>query len=60
MCGEEKEDWMHVMTYISLEASLHRADSWGKVKKDMAIWQLPNNFWTAIQKGLQFYIHHPL
>jgi hypothetical protein len=60
MCREEKEDWRHVMTCRSLDDSLHRADSWEKVKKDMAIWQLPNDFWTAIQKGLQFYIDHPL
>jgi hypothetical protein len=48
------------MTCRSLDASLHRADSWENVKKDMAIWQLPNDFWTAVQKGLQFYIDHPL
>jgi hypothetical protein len=30
------------------------------VKKDMAIWKLPNNFWTTVQKGVQFYIDHPL
>jgi hypothetical protein len=60
MCGEEKEEWRHVMTCRSLDASLHRADSWEKVKKDMSIWQLPNDFWTAMQKGLQFYIDHPL
>jgi hypothetical protein len=60
MCGEEKEDCKHAMTCRSLDSSLHRADSWEKVKKDMEIWQLPNDFWTAIQKGLQFYIDHPL
>jgi hypothetical protein len=26
----------------------------------MAIWQLPNNFWTAVQKGLHLYVYHPL
>jgi hypothetical protein len=60
MCGEEKEDWRHVMTCRSLDASLHRSYSWEKVKKDMAIWQLPNDFWTTIKKGVQFYIYHPL
>jgi hypothetical protein len=60
MCGEEKEDWRHIMICVSLDASLHRADSWEKVKKDMAIWQLPNDFWTIVQKGLKFYIDHPL
>jgi hypothetical protein len=48
------------MTCRSLDASLHRADLWEKVKKDVAIWQLPNDFWTATQKGLQFYIYHPI
>jgi hypothetical protein len=60
MCGEEKEEWIQVMTCRSLDASLHRADSREKVKKDMAIWKLPNDFWTAVQKGAQFYIDHPL
>jgi hypothetical protein len=60
MCGEENEDWRHIVTCISLDASLHRSDSWEKVKKDIAIWKLPNDFWTAVQKGLQFYIDHPL
>jgi hypothetical protein len=60
MRGEEKEDWRHIMTGISLDASLDRAYSWEKVKKYMAIWQLPNDFWTAVQKCLQFYIYHPL
>jgi hypothetical protein len=44
----------------SLDASLHRADFWENAKKDMNIWQLPNYFWTALQKGSQFYIDHPL
>jgi hypothetical protein len=26
----------------------------------MSIWKLPNDFWTAIQKGLQLFIDHPL
>jgi hypothetical protein len=52
MCGEEKEEWMHVIPCRSLDAALHRANSWGKVKKDMAIWQLPNDLWTTVQKGL--------
>jgi hypothetical protein len=60
ICGEEKEDWRHVMTCKSLDGSLHRSDSWEKVKKDMEIWQLRNDFWTAVQKGLKLYIYHPL
>jgi hypothetical protein len=40
------------MTCRSLDATFHRTDSWEKVKTDMAIWQLPNNFWTAAKKGL--------
>jgi hypothetical protein len=48
------------MTCRSLVASFHRADSWEKVKKDMAIYQLPNELCTPVQKGLQLYIEHPL
>jgi hypothetical protein len=60
MCGEKKEYWRHVMICRSLDASLHRAASWETLKKDMSIWKLQNDFWTAIQKGLQFFIDYPL
>jgi hypothetical protein len=29
--------------------------SWAKVKKAMAPWKMPPDFWTAIEKGLQHY-----
>jgi hypothetical protein len=58
--GDKKEDGRQVMRCRSLDASLQKADSWEKVKTDMERWQLPNDFWAAIKKGLQFYIDHPL
>jgi hypothetical protein len=29
--------------------------SWAKGKKAMAPWKMPPDFWTAIEKGLQYY-----
>jgi hypothetical protein len=36
-----------------MDASYHRDASWQKVKKDMQMWRLPADFWTALEKGLQ-------
>jgi hypothetical protein len=35
-----------------------REASWVKVKKAMAPWKLPPDFWTAVEKGLQHYIRN--
>jgi hypothetical protein len=35
-----------------------REASWAKVKKVMAPWKLPPDFWTAVEKGLQHYIRN--
>jgi hypothetical protein len=56
MCGNAHEDWRHVISCRALDENLNRADSWEKFKKAMAIWKLPPDFWTAVQKGMQFYI----
>jgi hypothetical protein len=59
MCGNAQEDWIHVISCRALDTDLNRADSWEKVKKTMTIWKLPPDFWTAVQKGIQFYIDNP-
>jgi hypothetical protein len=56
MCGNENEDRNHVLSCRSLDVDLNRVDSWEQVKKAMKIWKLPPDFWTATQKGIQFYI----
>jgi hypothetical protein len=53
LCQETKEDWRHILNFPSLDASYHQDASWQKVKKDMQMWQLPEDFWTAMEKGLQ-------
>jgi hypothetical protein len=35
-----------------------REASWAKVKKAIALWKMPPDFWTAIEKGLQHYIRN--
>jgi hypothetical protein len=59
MCGRQ-ENWHHITCCHLLDAVLHQADSWEKMKKAMKIWKLPPCFWTAIQKGIQFYTDSPL
>jgi hypothetical protein len=50
---ETKEDWRHILNCLSLDVDYHGAASWQKVKKDMQMWRLPADFWTAIEKGIQ-------
>jgi hypothetical protein len=39
----------------TLTASLHRAASWGKLRKSMERWHLPQDFWKTIEKGVNQY-----
>jgi hypothetical protein len=43
----------------SLHASFDRAASWGKLRKSMERWHLPPDFWTTIEKGINYYKEHP-
>jgi hypothetical protein len=43
----------------SLDASLHRAASWGKLMELMERWHLPQVFWNMIEKGINYYTKHP-
>jgi hypothetical protein len=60
MCGDAHEDWRHIITCKSLDASLHRTESWTKLKKSMIAWRIPPDFWIAIEKGINHYAKHPL
>jgi hypothetical protein len=59
MCNCETEDWRHVLTCGSIDASLHRAVSWGKLRKSMDRWHLPQAVWTTIEKGVNHYTERP-
>jgi hypothetical protein len=59
MCNCETEDWRHVLTCGSIYASLYRAVSWGKLRKSMDRWHLPQDFWTTIEKGVNYYTERP-
>jgi hypothetical protein len=59
MCNCEKEDLRHVLRCGSIDASLHRAISWGKLRKSMERWHQPPDFWTTIEKGIKHYTEEP-
>jgi hypothetical protein len=59
MYRNAQEDWRRVILCRALDANLNRANSWEKVKKAITIWKLPPDLWTAVQKGIQFYIENP-
>jgi hypothetical protein len=59
MCNCETEDWRHVITGGPLNSSLHRSESWGKLRKSMEWWHLPPDFWTTIENGINHYKEHP-
>jgi hypothetical protein len=60
MCGDAHEDWRHIITCKSLDASLHRSESWNKVKKSTTSWRIPQDFCTAIEKGINHYATYPI
>jgi hypothetical protein len=49
----------HVITCPSIDVGLHRADSWAQLQKTLKRWKLPNDFWTAVEKGMQYYVTAP-
>jgi hypothetical protein len=59
MCNCETEYWCHVLTCGSLDASLHRAASWGKLRKSMERWHLPPYLWMMIEKGTNHCTEQP-
>jgi hypothetical protein len=59
MCNFTAEDWRHLITWGSLDASLHRAASFVKLRKSMERWRPPLDFWTTIDKGFNYYTYHP-
>jgi hypothetical protein len=54
-----EEDWTHILTCPSIDACTNRGESWVKARKEMMHWKLPNDFWTAMEKGLHGYMHNP-
>jgi hypothetical protein len=60
MCGDAHEYWRHIITGKSLDASLHRTESWTKLKVAMKVWKIPPDFLIAIEKGIHHYATHPL
>jgi hypothetical protein len=55
LCNTEEEDWNNILSCGSLDATIAREASRAKVKKAMALRKMPQDFWTAIEKGLQHY-----
>jgi hypothetical protein len=39
---------------------MNREESWAKARKTMKHWKLPNDFWTALEKGVHGYTRHPV
>jgi hypothetical protein len=39
---------------------MNREESWAKARKNMKHWKLPNDFWTAMEKGVHGYTQHPV
>jgi hypothetical protein len=60
MCNTQEEEWIYILTCTSIEACINREESWEKAKKTMKHWKLPNDFWTALEKGVHGYTQHPL
>jgi hypothetical protein len=59
MCSTQEEDWTHILMCLSIEACMNQEESWAKVGKAMKHWKIPNDLWTAMEKGLHGYTHNP-
>jgi hypothetical protein len=59
MCNALEEDWIHILTCPSIDACMNREESWAKARKAMTHWNLPNDFWIAMGKGLNEYTRAP-
>jgi hypothetical protein len=59
MCNTQEEDWIHILTCPSIEACMNRQESWVKAMKAMKHWKLPNDVWTAMEKGIHVYTRNP-
>jgi hypothetical protein len=60
MCSIQEEDRIHILTCPSIEACMNREESRANARKAMKHWKLPNDFWTAMEKGLHGYTNHPM
>jgi hypothetical protein len=55
LCNALEEYWIHILTCPSIGACMNREESWAKARKAMTHWKLPNDFWIAMDKGLNGY-----
>jgi hypothetical protein len=60
MCNTQEENWIHILTCPSIEGSMNREESWVKARKTMKHYKLPNDFWSAMEKGVHGYTRHPV
>jgi hypothetical protein len=59
LCNALEEDWIHILTFPLIDACMNREESWAKAQKAMTHWKLPNDFWIAMEKGLNGYTRAP-
>jgi hypothetical protein len=59
MCNDQTEDWRQLLKCPLIYSALHRADSWAQLRKTLKRWKIPNDFLTAVDKGMQSYVTAP-
>jgi hypothetical protein len=60
-CARRLESHNHLQVACkSLDARLHRTESWTQVKNSMTAWRIPPDFWITIEKGINHYPIYPL
>jgi hypothetical protein len=59
MLNTQEDEWIHILTCPSIEACRNQEDLPAKARKAMKHWNLPNNFWTAMEKGVHGYTRNP-
>jgi hypothetical protein len=59
MCNTQEEDWIPILTCPSIDACMNQEESREKARKTMKHWKLPNDFWTALEQGVQGFTQRP-
>jgi hypothetical protein len=59
-CGDDNEDWRHILNFQGIGALIFRTVSWDELRKKMNKLEIHPDIWHCIDHGLQHFSRHPL
>jgi hypothetical protein len=55
LCGREADDWNHILSCPGPGATIKRNESWDSLKSSQAHFDIPTEFWLAIEHGIKYF-----